>query len=388
MSTLPIKVAPTTFSSGKTDRAKVVDVYANTDQAGNLAQNEITSVLGEVGNKLLGNVEKILGNDKFVKNLSNVTKDFLSGDPNSIDKARAILKEYKGGGLSGMLEANTIKELKSFGDNIVKNVEGGVKELAFGSVKGYVDKLVPGVLDNLGVKSFKDAKLFYDSMAKDIQDLSSDVTRIFGDDEDEQERQAAALNTLVLDTSIEVINSILEPSQPITIRSTNLEIDNAILASSSTSLIEEDNESINAKIFAAIENDEVRELYISSVAFNAADLGAINFLILCADKSSDSFVQANLFSTLPTFLKKVKVPKLVTDVERTAYETKLIRIISIFKGKPIDALTIDCFEKLPTNIYDILKFNTTYAELVSLANTVEDTNIQAVYSSSFPELVV
>lgn len=387
MATLPVKVAPTTFSTGKTNRSKVVDVYANTDQAGNLAQNEITSVLSDVGNKLLGNVEKILGNDKFVKNLSDTAKGFLSGDATSIDKARAMLKEYKGGGLSGMLETNTIKELKNFGDNIVKNVEGNVKELAFGSVKGFVDKIVPGVLDNLGVTSFTEAKLFYDSMVDDIQDLSGDVTRIFGDGDDDA-RQAAALNTLVLDTSIEVINSILDPSQPITIRSTNLEIDNAIISSSSISLIEEDNETINAKIFDAIENDEVRELYISSVAFNAADLGAINFLILCADKSSDSFVQANLYSTLPTFLKKVKVPKLTTDVERTAYEVKLIRIISIFKGRPINQLTVDCFEKLPTAIYDILKFNTLYADMVCLANTVEDTNMALVYNNSFPELTV
>ena len=387
MSTLPISVAKPTFTKGKTDRAKVVDVYANTEQANNLAQNEISSVLTGVGSELFKNVEKILGGDKFVKGLSETTKAFLNGDPSSGDKVRSLLKEYKGGGLSGMLETNTVKELKKFGDGVVKGVEGNVKEIAFGSVKGFVDKLVPGVLDSVGLTNFKEAKKFYDSMVKEIEDTHAGITRLFGGDDD-KEREVAKLNTLVLDTSIEVINSILGPSTPITIRSTNLEIDNAILASSSNSLIEEDNETINNKIFDAMENDEVRELYISTTVSAAAGFGSINFIIKAASLSSDSFVKANLYSTLEDFLKKVTVPKTSTDAERIAFESKLLRVISIFTGKPDTGLTIDCFQNLPKNVYDILVFSETYATLVGLANTIKPTTPGQVYENSYPELII
>lgn len=387
MATLPAKVADTAFSTGKTNQSKVVDVYANTPQASNLAQNQITSVLTGVGGDLLKGVEKILGGDKFVKGLTETTKAFLKGDPSSGEKVKSLLKEYKGGGLSGMLETGTVKELKSFGDGIVKGVEGNVKDLAFGSIKGFVDKIVPGVLDGAGVKSFNDAKKLYDGMEDAISDTRDMVTRIFSDDDDKNNRDVAALNTLVLDSSVQVINSILEPSQPITIRSTNIEIDNAILASSTTSLIEEDNVEINNKIFTAMENDEVRELYVSSVVDTAAEAGAINFLILAAEKTSDSFVKGNLYTSLAKFLTKVKFTTPETDAARTALQTKLIRAMSIFTGEADAALSMETFRSLPERVKDVMIFNTTYGPLVGMATAVQETTFQDTFSSSFPDLV-
>ena len=157
---LPPNIATPTLVTGKTNQSQVVDVYENNAAVKDgAAQNSISSVLSGAVNSLFGNtakgVFKVLESDKFTKDMGQLVRKAIKGDLNS-NIVKETLREYKKGALSSILEANGIKDAKVLKDNILKDVGNTVKGIAFGSVKGIVDNIAPGVLDEVGIKSFDD----------------------------------------------------------------------------------------------------------------------------------------------------------------------------------------------------------------------------------------
>ena len=149
-----VTIAKPTFVTGKTNQSQTVDVYKG-EQDLNLAQNGIVSVLSNIGSSIIEDTKKgvlsVFKGEKFVKDAGALLDDVLKAGLKG-ESVSAILKNYKKGALTSILNASGLKDVEKFGKDFAEGLTVGVKDLAFGSVKGFIDQ---------GKNSFYFSQMYY-----------------------------------------------------------------------------------------------------------------------------------------------------------------------------------------------------------------------------------
>lgn len=371
MSTLPGNIATPTLVTGKTDKSQVIDVYENSGIEAR-AQNAINSVLNAADGTILESTKnaavKLISADRFYGDLGGVINKFAKGGFTE-DALKSALKDYKSGALNTILEANGVKDLDSLKDNLLGAVQNNVKDFAFGAVKGFTDNLSPGLLDQVGVKSFSDAKKLYDNMDAMVNDLKNMNTEAWID---QGLGFVSALTPGVVEKTLSLIDETMgEGNLDIKVKDT--ELDNAIMTGICSGLVVENNPVVNDFIFSSFgdltkeENAAKLEMFVSTSTANAAAKGSTDFLIKAAEKTSSSFVRSNLGGMANEFLKNMQVPKATNNTEREKIETDIIKSLSVITGKVENELDLGVFNKLSDAAKDILKYSTKYGADVAVA---------------------
>lgn len=389
---LPPNIATPTLVTGKTNQSQVVDVYKNNAAVQDgAAQNTISSVLSGAVNSLFGNtakgVFKILESDKFTKDMGGLIRKAVKGDLNS-NIVKETLREYKNGALSSILEANGIKDVKLLKDNILKDVGNTVKGIAFGSVKGVVDNVAPGILDEVGIKSFDDCKNAYDQTAAEIRSLkdinSNDVRAFIGDNLE----LTMNVSSTVLGSCVDIINTILTPEERITdISDSN--IDNAILVSATTPLIEEDNVVMNEYILDSFGEDEKKLMdFITAMLPKAVELGAYRFINKAAVKTSKENVSWAIGSNSQLFLSKLDVKPLPTNTQsRNAVQEEIINCLEMVSWTPRNKFNVGSFSGITDSVYEVLKYGP-YANLATLARNAQPLSATTAIQSNYADFII
>ena len=390
--TLPPNIATPTLVTGKTNQSQVVDVYENNAAVKDgAAQNTISSVLSGAVNSLFGNtlkgVSKVLESDKFVKDMNGLVQKAVRGEINS-STVKATLREYKNGALSGILEANGIKDVKLLKDNIIQDVGSAVKGIAFGSVKGVVDNVAPGVLDQIGIKSFDDCKNVYEQTAAEIRSLkdinSHDVRAFIG----ENLELTMDVSSTVLGSCVDIINTILEPTERITdINDDN--INNAILVSATTPLIENDNAVMNEYILDSFgENEKGLRDFITAMLPKAVDKGAYRFINKAANKTSKEDVSWAIGTNPQTFLANVTINPLPTSTQtRNAIQEELVSALEMVSWTDRTKFNVGVFKGASDSVYDVLKYGP-YATMVSLARNAQPLSATTAIQSNYADFII
>lgn len=389
---LPPNIATPTLVTGKTNQSQVVDVYKNNAAVQDgAAQNTISSVLSGAVNSLFGNtakgVFKILESDKFTKDMGGLIRKAVKGDLNS-NTVKETLREYKNGALSSILEANGIKDAKALKDNILKDVGNTVKGIAFGSVKGVVDNIAPGILDEVGIKSFDDCKNAYDQTAAEIRSLkdinSNDVRAFIGDNLE----LTMNVSSTVLGSCVDIINTILAPEERITdISDSN--IDNAILVSATTPLIEEDNAVMNEYILDSFGEDEKKLMdFITAMLPKAVERGAYRFINKAAVKTSKENVSWAIGSNSQLFLSKLDVKPLPTNTQsRNAVQEEIINCLEMVSWTPRNKFNVGSFSGITDSVYEVLKYGP-YANLATLARNTQPLSATTAIQSNYADFII
>lgn len=389
---LPPNIATPTLVTGKTNQSQVVDVYENNAAVKDgAAQNSISSVLSGAVNSLFGNtakgVFKVLESDKFTKDMGGLIRKAVKGDLNS-NTVKETLREYKNGALSSILEANGIKDVKLLKDNILKDVGNTVKGIAFGSVKGVVDNVAPGILDEVGIKSFDDCKNVYDQTAAEIRSLkdinSNDVRAFIGDNLE----LTMNVSSTVLGSCVDIINTILTPEERITdISDSN--IDNAILVSATTPLIEEDNAVMNEYILDSFGDDEKKLMdFITAMLPKAVERGAYRFINKAAVKTSKENVSWAIGSSSQAFLSKVEVKPLPSNSQsRNATQEEIINCLEMVSWTPRVKFNVGSFSGITDSVYEVLKYGS-YANLATLARTAQPLSATTAIQSNYADFII
>lgn len=372
MSTLPGNIATPTLVTGKTDKSQVVDVYAKSPVESK-AQNMINSVLNSANGTILESsknaVIKILDSKRFYGDLGGIINKFAAGGFNK-DALKGALKEYKNGALNTVLEANGFKDLDSLKENLLGAVEGNVKNFAFGSVKGFVDTLSPGLLDSVGVKSFADAKKVYDGIDAMVSDFSNMNTEAWIE---AGTPFALGLASGALQASLDIIGEIL-PGAGLKVSMTDKEMDNAILTGVCVDIIKEDSPDLNDFIFTCFgdlaepANQSKLEMFVSTSVAGAGKAGSMDFITKAAEKTSPSFVKANIKIDPKDFLSNVSFDKkFTTDVERLAQEKQIIDSLKIVSGKSEADVSLDMFTRISKDGKEVLKYSREWAASVAIS---------------------
>ena len=372
MSTLPGNIATPTLVTGKTNKSQVVDVYAKSPVE-TKAQNMINSVLNSANGTVLESsknaVIKILDSKRFYTDLGGIINKFGAGGF-SKEALKGALKDYKKGALGTILEANGVKDLDSLKNNILGAVEGNVKNLAFGSVKGFVDTLSPGLLDAAGVKSFADAKKVYDGMDRLITDVGNMNTEAWLE---QGMPFAVGLGTGALQASLDIISEIL-PTGKLVVGITDKELDNAILTGVTKDLIGQGSPEMNDFIFTRFgdlsdpKNQAKLEMFLSTSSKNAGDTASMDFIIKGAGLTSDSFIKANIGIDPKDFVSNIKFDsKFQTDEERLKNEKLIIDSLKIVSGKTEADLSLDMFTRMSKDGKEVLKYSKEWAASIAIS---------------------
>ncbi len=390
MSTLPAKVATPVLVTGKTDKSQVVDVYEK-DTVQTRAQNMINSVLNKANGTVLENTKnaaiKLIDAKQFYPDLNNLLTTFAKGGYTK-DSWRTAVGDYKNGALKSILDANGAKDLQGLKDNILGTIENNVKDFSFGFAKGFVDTVEPGLLDSIGVKSFSDAKKLYDNMDAMVSDFKEMNTEAWID---ATLPFALGMTTGALQASVDIMNETL--GSKLTIKSTDAEIDNAILAGACKDMIGEDNPHLNDFIFTSfdgIANPDQKAakmgMFISSTVDDAAKKGSMDYLIKAADKTSPSFVRANINVTPDDFLSHITTGALYNEAQRLEAEEKIVKSLSVVSGKKKEEFTLDMFTKLSKDGKETLRYSQEWADAVALSEgltTYDPLTLPTLYPDYF-----
>ena len=381
---LPPNIATPTLVTGKTNQSQVVDVYANNKEIqDNSAQNSITTVLTGAVNSLFGNtvsgVLNVLNSDKFVDDMGSLINKTVRGEMN-VGLIKNTLRDYKNGALTSILEANGIPDVRNLKENLLQDVGDNVKGLAFGSVKGFVDNLAPGLLDQVGIKSFDDCKNVYDQTAQEIRSLknidSNDITAFL---------QTADLDGLglppivqynldvsrtILGSCNEIINTILSPDSQITDISDN-NLDNAILTSATTPLVQKDDDQLNEYVLYSFGTDKKKLMaYINAMTPKAVEMGAFRWLSKAAEKTSTQNVSWACGKGTKNFLGKITVyPLPMGSVEQADVEERIIKALEIVTWCKRTAFNMEHFRGIGNSVYNVLQYGP-YAQIAALAKKV------------------
>lgn len=359
-------LAKPTFVTGKTNQSQVLDVYQNSPDL-NLAQNNIISVLSGVGDDLIENTKKgimsVFKGEKFVKNagalLDDVLKTGLTGGSVS-----AVLKNYRDGALTSVLQATGIKDIENLGKDFSKGLTAGVKDLAFGSVKGFVDQVAPGVLDQAGIKNYKDAKVLYDSINNEIENGKSFSEILIGN-----KKVTLGLSSFLMDTSLDIVSTALGITEPLE-KAKDLVLDSTILTIAAKSLIAENDPDMVDYIFSSIGDPELKKMFVAQSTTDAVSSGSFNYVNAAADATSPSFVKGVNQTPVSDFLSSIKIRLPGTNQEMLSIAQQLDKAIETLTGKEGSDVPVETFSKMSDVAYDVMIRSDKYMDQIGIAKAI------------------
>lgn len=359
-------LAKPTFVTGKTNQSQVLDVYQNSPDL-NLAQNNIISVLSGVGDDLIENTKKgimsVFKGEKFVKNagalLDDVLKTGLTGGSVS-----AVLKNYRDGALTSVLQATGIKDIENLGKDFSKGLTAGVKDLAFGSVKGFVDQVAPGVLDQAGIKNYKDAKVLYDSINNEIENGKSFSEILIGN-----KKVTLGLSSFLMDTSLDIVSTALGITEPLE-KAKDLVLDSTILTIAAKSLIAENDPDMVDYIFSSIGDPELKKMFVAQSTTDAVSSGSFNYVNAAANATSPSFVKGVNQTPVSDFLSSIKIRLPGTNQEMLSIAEQLDKAIETLTGKEGSDVPVETFSKMSDVAYDVMIRSDKYMDQIGIAKAI------------------
>ena len=157
-------------------------------------------------------------------------------------------------------------------------------------------------------------------------------------------------------------------------------IDNAILTGVCKGMIAEDNPYMNDFVFTSFDNLDASvkskklEMFVSSTVSDAAKNGSMDYLVKAANKTSKSFVSANINMEPEDFLANISIADLYTQQTkekalelRATAESNMISSLAIVSGKEPEEFTLDMFTKISKDGKEVLKYSAEWAESVALS---------------------
>lgn len=363
-----VQLAKPTFLTGKTDQAQVVDVYEGSSDL-DLAQNSIVSSLSNIGSGIIEDTKKgivsVFKGEKFVKNAGALLDDVLKAGLTGGD-VKGILKNYKKGALTSILNASGLKDVEKFGKDFATGLTVGVKDLAFGSVKGFVDQVVPGVLDNAGIKNYKDAKKLYDSINHDIDQGKSFSQILIGN-----KNVSLGLSSFMIDSTMDIINTTLGIDLSSQLKAAkDVVLDSTILTIAAKSLIADDNPDMVGFIFDSIGDDELKRLFVAGSTTDAVKNGSFNFVNKAAEETSPDLVRNASQTPVSDFLSSIKIKLPGSNQEMLSLADQLDRAVETLTGKTDAEVPVETFSKMSDVAYEAMIRGGKYMDQIGIAKAI------------------
>jgi hypothetical protein len=361
-----VTIAKPTFVTGKTNQSQVVDVYKGSAEL-SLAQNNIVSVLSGIGSDLIedtkNGVLSVFKGEKFVKNagalLDDVLKAGLTGKSVS-----AVLKNYKEGALTSVLNASGLKDIEKFGRSFTEGLTHGVKDMAFGSVKGFVDQVAPGVLDKAGIKNYKDAKTLYDSINNEIENGKSFSEILIGN-----KKVTLGLSSFLMDTSLDIVSTALGIAEPLE-KAKDVVLDSTILTIAAKSLIAENDPDMVDYIFSSIGDPELKKMFVAQSTTDAVSSGSFNYVNAAADATSPSFVKGANQTPVSDFLSSIKIKLPGTNQEMLSIADQINKAVETLTGKKDEDVPVETFSKMSEVAYETMIREGKYLDQIAIAKVI------------------
>lgn len=361
-----VTIAKPTFVTGKTNQSQVVDVYKGSAEL-SLAQNNIVSVLSGIGSDLIedtkNGVLSVFKGEKFVKNagalLDDVLKAGLTGQSVS-----AVLKNYKEGALTSVLNASGLKDIEKFGRSFTEGLTHGVKDMAFGSVKGFVDQVAPGVLDQAGIKNYKDAKTLYDSINNEIENGKSFSEILIGN-----KKVTLGLSSFLMDTSLDIVSTALGIAEPLE-KAKDVVLDSTILTIAAKSLIAENDPDMVDYIFSSIGDPELKKMFVAQSTTDAVSSGSFNYVNAAAAATSPSFVKGANQTPVSDFLSSIKIKLPGTNQEMLSIADQINKAVETLTGKKDEDVPVETFSKMSEVAYETMIREGKYLDQISIAKVI------------------
>lgn len=361
-----VTIAKPTFVTGKTNQSQVVDVYKGSAEL-SLAQNNIVSVLSGIGSDLIedtkNGVLSVFKGEKFVKNagalLDDVLKAGLTGQSVS-----AVLKNYKEGALTSVLNASGLKDIEKFGRSFTEGLTHGVKDMAFGSVKGFVDQVAPGVLDQAGIKNYKDAKTLYDSINNEIENGKSFSEILIGN-----KKVTLGLSSFLMDTSLDIVSTALGIAEPLE-KAKDVVLDSTILTIAAKSLIAENDPDMVDYIFSSIGDPELKKMFVAQSTTDAVSSGSFNYVNAAAAATSPSFVKGANQTPVSDFLSSIKIKLPGTNQEMLSIADQINKAVETLTGKKDEDVPVETFSKMSEVAYETMIREGKYLDQIAIAKVI------------------
>lgn len=361
-----VTIAKPTFVTGKTNQSQVVDVYKGSAEL-SLAQNNIVSILSGIGSDLIedtkNGVLSVFKGEKFVKNagalLDDVLKAGLTGQSVS-----AVLKNYKEGALTSVLNASGLKDIEKFGRSFTEGLTHGVKDMAFGSVKGFVDQVAPGVLDQAGIKNYKDAKTLYDSINNEIENGKSFSEILIGN-----KKVTLGLSSFLMDTSLDIVSTALGIAEPLE-KAKDVVLDSTILTIAAKSLIAENDPDMVDYIFSSIGDPELKKMFVAQSTTDAVSSGSFNYVNAAAAATSPSFVKGANQTPVSDFLSSIKIKLPGTNQEMLSIADQINKAVETLTGKKDEDVPVETFSKMSEVSYETMIREGKYLDQISIAKVI------------------
>lgn len=363
-----VTIAKPTFVTGKTNQSQTVDVYKG-EQDLNLAQNGIVSVLSNIGSSIIEDTKKgvlsVFKGEKFVKDAGALLDDVLKAGLKG-ESVSAILKNYKKGALTSILNASGLKDVEKFGKDFAEGLTVGVKDLAFGSVKGFIDQVVPGVLDNAGIKNYKDAKKLYDSINHDIEEGKSVTQIMLGN-----KNLSLGLSSFMLDSTMDIISTTLGvPIDEFAASAKDAVLDSTILSIAAKSLIADNDPDMVEFIFDSIGDPELKQMFVAKSTNDAVKNGSFNYVNTAAERTSADHVRNTSETPVSDFLASIKIKLPGSNQEMLSIADQLDRAIETLTGATGKDVPVETFSKMSEVAYETMIRSDKYMDQIGIAKAI------------------
>ena len=363
-----VTIAKPTFVTGKTNQSQTVDVYKG-EQDLNLAQNGIVSVLSNIGSSIIEDTKKgvlsVFKGEKFVKDAGALLDDVLKAGLKG-ESVSAILKNYKKGALTSILNASGLKDVEKFGKDFAEGLTVGVKDLAFGSVKGFIDQVVPGVLDNAGIKNYKDAKKLYDSINHDIEEGKSVTQIMLGN-----KNLSLGLSSFMLDSTMDIISTTLGvPIDEFAASAKDAVLDSTILSIAAKSLIADNDPDMVEFIFDSIGDPELKQMFVAKSTNDAVKNGSFNYVNTAAERTSADHVRNTSETPVSDFLASIKIKLPGSNQEMLSIADQLDRAIETLTGTRGKDVPVETFSMMSEVAYETMIRSDKYMDQIGIAKAI------------------
>ncbi len=363
-----VTIAKPTFVTGKTNQSQTVDVYKG-EQDLNLAQNGIVSVLSNIGSSIIEDTKKgvlsVFKGEKFVKDAGALLDDVLKAGLKG-ESVSAILKNYKKGALTSILNASGLKDVEKFGKDFAEGLTVRVKDLAFGSVKGFIDQVVPGVLDNAGIKNYKDAKKLYDSINHDIEEGKSVTQIMLGN-----KNLSIGLSSFMLDSTMDIISTTLGvPIDEFAASAKDAVLDSTILSIAAKALIADNDPDMVEFIFDSIGDPELKQMFVAKSTNDAVKNGSFNYVNTAAERTSADHVRNASETPVSDFLASIKIKLPGSNQEMLSIADQLDRAIETLTGAKGKDVPVETFSKMSEVAYETMIRSDKYMDQIGIAKAI------------------
>ena len=226
--------------------------------------------------------------------------------------------------------------------------------------------MVPGVLDNAGIKNYKDAKKLYDSINHDIEEGKSVTQIMLGN-----KNLSLGLSSFMLDSTMDIISTTLGvPVDEFAASAKDAVLDSTILSIAAKSLIADNDPDMVEFIFDSIGDPELKQMFVTKSTNDAVKNGSFNYVNTAAERTSADHVRNASETPVSDFLASIKIKLPGSNQEMLSIADQLDRAIETLTGATGKYVPVETFSKMSEVAYETMIRSDKYMDQIGIAKAI------------------